>query len=257
MVQRAVLIRERAWTSISGLVELVSETTIGSTADELDVGVAETQAIVRWHDGAWWVQPCREGILLDAVRLTGEVSLSHGQLISSADRAWRVRFLLGEPAVARGEHRHVEHVVDRLTRVLHRRTAYRRLETMTSGVVMLIDIDWMKAINDRYGMLAGDATLERTANVIRDLVRWPNLVARYGGEEFMVLMPEATLAQGRVLADQIRAAAEPSFAFEDFTLTATISIGLAAHTGQGTPALRAADEALILAKQQGRNRVSG
>jgi len=258
MTPPAVLVREGTWNVRQAVFELVGEVSIGGLVDDVNVGAEGPLAKLAWDDRAWRIQPCSPAVLIDDVPLVGELSLRHGQAITSINpRGWKLRFLAADRDRALEELRHYEAVTDCMTGMLDRRIAYRVLERMTTGVVMLIDIDWLKCVNDQYGMMAGDAVIKRTAKLVRDRVAWPNLAARYGGEELVVLMPGSTLDDARVLAEEIRAAAEPPFVFEGEPLTAPVSIGLAIHAGEGTPALRAADEAMAQAKQQGRNRVVG
>lgn len=250
-----MLIREPAHDALQQVFELREETTIGGRGDGVDVASSPV-AVVTWRDGVWWIRPLDPDTLVDDAPLVGEVALRHGQTIERR-HIWRLRFLLGDRVRAREELRHVETFADGLTMLLNRRTAYAMLERMRAGMVMLADIDRLKQINDRCGMMAGDHTIRRTAAILRAHVAWPNLAARYGGEEFLVVMPDATIEAARTLAEQIRIAAEPSIVWEGERLVATLSIGLAPHTGDGTPALRAADEALGQAKGTGRNRVVG
>jgi diguanylate cyclase (GGDEF)-like protein len=253
----ALLIREPSHDTLQQVFELGEETTIGGLAHGVNVGSESPLATVSWRDGAWWIRPSVDGVLVDDVPLEGELALRHGQLISRPPR-WCLRFLLGDRARALDELRHINTVTDGLTMLLNRRALFQLLERTTAGVVMLIDIDWTKSINDRFGMMAGDRTIRRTAAILHAHVAWPDLVARYGGEEFVVVMPHATPDEARVLAEQLRLAAEPPFLFEGEPITATISIGFQAWLpGGGRATLEVADENLAAAKSTGRNRVVG
>lgn len=256
----AILVREATHDMLRAVFDVVAETTIGGMSEAVHVGADEVVAVVRWRDDAWWIARADTAPEVEVGHelLRGERVLRHGDAIESARRpGWRLRFLIGDRATALDELRHAETVLDGLTGLLDRRTAYRMLDRMTSGVVMLIDLDRLKQLNDRCGMMAGDAAIRRTAEIVKARVAWPAVAARYGGEELVVVMPEASLDDARALAEQIRVAAEPTFVFDDMTLEATVSIGLGVHTGSGTVALRAADEALAQAKTGGRNRVIG
>ncbi len=254
-----MLIRDPGWSTVRRVYELTGEATIGGLGEDidLDVGIQGPLAVVAWSDDRWRIRPCSPSVKLDELPLLDEVELRHGQTIADLERGWRLRFMVGDRESALDELRHVETVIDGLTHLLNRRVAYQMLERMTSGAVMLIDIDWLKMINDRYGMMAGDLSIRRTANILRAHVVWPDVVARYGGEEFVVLMPHRDLAEARAIAEQIRRASEATFEHEGELLTATVSIGVAAHIGEGRAALQAADQALADAKRQGRNRVVG
>jgi diguanylate cyclase (GGDEF)-like protein len=153
------------------------------------------------------------------------------------------------------EERHLRTVIDPLTKVLNRRALMTQLGRLRPpAALLLIDIDWMKRINDTYGFLGGDTTLRVTSARLRSCVTWPACVARIGGEEFVVVTPEDR-GVAVALAERIRVACEPAIAFEEFQLVATVSIGVAMLSGTALGALRDADEALIRAKTAGRNRV--
>ncbi len=127
--------------------------------------------------------------------------------------------------------------------------------------LLIIDIDFFKAINDSYGHDAGDDVLREFANRIRANIRGIDLASRYGGEEFVVVLPETDAALAYMVAERIRAhvAGEP-FLIYDRTkmIEVTISIGVASLLGAGDSPeqiLKRADQALYTAKRDGRNRV--
>jgi diguanylate cyclase len=124
--------------------------------------------------------------------------------------------------------------------------------------LLLLDIDYFKAINDFHGHPAGDEALRLLAGTIAGMVRHTDLAARWGGEEFAVLLPGTDQAGALSLAEALRAgiagrrlsigAASP--------VSVTVSIGAACFKpGEGATAwLARADVALYLAKQAGRDR---
>jgi two-component system cell cycle response regulator len=127
--------------------------------------------------------------------------------------------------------------------------------------VLILDIDYFKAVNDRYGHDAGDDVLREFSLRIRKSIRNIDLACRYGGEEFVIVMPETDMAVATMVAERIRRriATEP-FAIQQgaHNLEVTISIGIAAIGGEGDTAaaiLKRADTALYRAKRDGRNRV--
>jgi diguanylate cyclase (GGDEF)-like protein len=126
--------------------------------------------------------------------------------------------------------------------------------------LILLDIDYFKMINDRWGHGAGDEMLALVARRIEAEVRTGDIVSRVGGEEFMVL-PAATHAEHvAAMAERIRAAvAAASLTLEDGkVLQCTVSIGHACDPGDGVGWNRLvaeADAALYAAKHGGRNRV--
>lgn len=156
--------------------------------------------------------------------------------------------------------------LDALTGLANRRTFHGAitraialaLRKHTSLCVAFVDVDFFKRVNDSYGHDAGDEVLLHLAKVLADSARGSDMVARYGGEEFVILMPDSTLDGARAAAERIRERVEASYVpWNAHQLKATVSIGLAAfefHMNE-RQLLDAADKALYLAKQQGRNRV--
>jgi diguanylate cyclase (GGDEF)-like protein len=123
--------------------------------------------------------------------------------------------------------------------------------------VLVLDLDRFKQYNDRFGHLAGNDTLQRVAQVIRETVRAVDFPARYGGEEFAVIVPLADAGALARLAERIRANVEALPAPENGAQV-TISIGAAIHPADGASAealFHTADERLYEAKRLGRNRV--
>ncbi len=128
--------------------------------------------------------------------------------------------------------------------------------------LIMCDVDFFKLYNDNYGHPQGDACLATIGKVLSGLVKRPNdLACRYGGEEFTLILPETNLQAGRMMAEAIRHAVFQQMiphAHSQVTNRVTLSLGLATYTGQFNQIqalIKAADEALYLAKQQGRNRV--
>ena len=132
----------------------------------------------------------------------------------------------------------------------------------TPLAVVMVDVDEFKKYNDLYGHLEGDECLRQVARALRSAVQRPgDLVARYGGEEMVMLLPETDAEGAFEIAQQARlAVAELRIPHSAAALgLVSVSLGAAAWTPEpdGTPfeLLRAADEALYLAKQEGRNTV--
>ena len=159
-------------------------------------------------------------------------------------------------------------LTDDLTGLYNRRYALAHLEELIGraasdpSAVLLFDIDKFKWVNDTYGHVAGDDALRELAARTMRSVRSADLVARIGGEEFLVVMPESTLDVGVSVAERLRA----SIASQPFTIhesgerwPLTISIGVTTIAECGDTAaavLKRADDALYLAKNSGRNRVT-
>jgi diguanylate cyclase (GGDEF)-like protein/PAS domain S-box-containing protein len=132
---------------------------------------------------------------------------------------------------------------------------------------VMLDVDYFKQVNDRYGHAAGDALLQRMVTLCRVELRSRDVLARMGGEEFAILLPNATLDQAVAIAERIRASLEAAFTegsptFDDSApvpITGiTVSLGCAElnPSVMGVDALlHAADTALYDAKRGGRNQV--
>lgn len=122
-------------------------------------------------------------------------------------------------------------------------------------VVMIIDIDHFKRVNDQHGHLRGDEILKSMATVLRQAVRVTDVIGRWGGEEFLLLCPATELTDGVQLAGKLREQAEQRvrIGLEPVTL----SFGLTCVTESVSPELviQQADDALYAAKRNGRNRV--
>lgn len=126
--------------------------------------------------------------------------------------------------------------------------------------VVMIDIDNFKIFNDNYGHAVGDDALRIVADALLENVRPIDLVARYGGEEFCLLLPEANLKSGIGAGERTRKAIQQVEIRDAGGIPIppiTISAGLAEHKpGESAEALlKRADQALYLAKSQGRDRV--
>jgi two-component system cell cycle response regulator len=160
-------------------------------------------------------------------------------------------------------------ITDALTGLFNRRYMETHLATLMEQAasrgkplaLLILDIDYFKAINDGHGHDAGDDVLREFSLRIRKSIRNIDLACRYGGEEFVIVMPETDIAVAAMVAERIRRriATEP-FAIQEGArnLDVTISIGIAALAGPADTAaavLKRADTALYRAKRDGRNRV--
>lgn len=123
---------------------------------------------------------------------------------------------------------------------------------------MMMDIDHFKAVNDRYGHLAGDEVLRRTVDLARHGLRTSDALGRWGGEEFLALLRDCTLEDAVTVAEKIRReVAAALFLPGEGGLTLTVSMGVAQMApGETLDSLLARlDAALYRAKEGGRNRV--
>ncbi len=160
-------------------------------------------------------------------------------------------------------------VTDGLTGLYNHRRFYEALHTellrcerhkRPLGVVML-DVDFFKKVNDLLGHPAGDDLLRRLGEILSKDLRQTDLIARYGGEEFAVILPETTKAEAMQVAERMRLAVEAKANETDvWKQQVTVSLGVSTFPEDGHTTeqlLSAADQALYVAKRQGRNRVVG
>jgi diguanylate cyclase (GGDEF)-like protein len=127
--------------------------------------------------------------------------------------------------------------------------------------LLMMDLDGLKAINDRHGHFRGDEALRSVGDTIRAGVRVIDTAARYGGDEFVVVLPETDPTGAFVLAEKIRrGVADRSLGGPDLDLRTSLSIGVVAypHDGKTVDELMiTADQAMYASKRQGKNRVAG
>jgi diguanylate cyclase (GGDEF)-like protein len=125
---------------------------------------------------------------------------------------------------------------------------------------VMCDLDRFKNVNDTYGHQAGDAVLKQLARILRNEVREIDRAGRYGGEEFMLLLPGTVLDAAVTFAERVRKQIEGhTFTFDGGSIKRTASFGVSAwphpRIAHCDGLVRAADEALYVAKETGRNRV--
>lgn len=135
-------------------------------------------------------------------------------------------------------------------------------EEHTPLALIIIDIDYFKKFNDKFGHQIGDEVLKQVSRILMDSVKGQDRVARYGGEEFAIILPNTPLAGGLAVAENLRKAiAAKTIRRKDTgeTLpTVTISLGVAALHPKDKPEhlIKRADDALYMSKSGGRNKVT-
>ena len=168
-------------------------------------------------------------------------------------------------------------VIDPMTGLFNRRYAIPYLSRVISQhikggrsfAVMLADLDHFKAINDRFGHVAGDAVLTEAAHRLKNDLRAEDLIARIGGEEFLIVLPDASKKDAQIAAERLRKRIDATaFVLPEGagTTHVTVSIGVAVicqgvlrpHSGGDTTTtlLKLADDALYGSKGAGRNQVT-
>ncbi|MEN9579559.1 MAG: hypothetical protein RJA70_2568 [Pseudomonadota bacterium] len=161
--------------------------------------------------------------------------------------------------------------IDPLTELHNRGEVLRRFAVEISRArrdsrdlgVLMVDVDHFKRVNDTLGHAQGDQVLRQVAQVLRDDLRVTDVIGRYGGEEFVALLPQATDAGVRFLAERLRErVAQQEFVGDDHNLRVTVSVGgcvwpfeLLDPELSLEQCILPADQALYEAKRSGRNRV--
>lgn len=160
---------------------------------------------------------------------------------------------------------------DSLTNLLNRRAIHAHAESelslanrQSSAVsLLLLDIDYFKAVNDRYGHAVGDQALRFVADLLMQKKRLYDWAGRWGGEEFLLVLPKANLEEAARVAERIRASLEttPLVLPDGREVPLRVSLGVSSTLGQANSSLtvnqllQKADEALYAAKAAGRNQV--
>lgn len=156
---------------------------------------------------------------------------------------------------------------DSLTNMLNRRAFFecgsieveRSLRYKSSLAVMMLDLDHFKSVNDNYGHAVGDKTLLSVANTLKSMIRNVDIIGRIGGEEFALIVPHANLKMAIELAQRLRLGIEKvEIVIDDKPIKITACFGVTSINVKNDSldeALKRADKALYMAKDNGRNRV--
>ncbi len=205
--------------------------------------------------------------LLRVKRLHDELIASRAALQESLHREQRLRRHLRQEAAylkelcATDPLTHVQNVRAFTELLGHEFRVARRYEQKVS--MLMLDLDHFKVVNDNHGHPAGDYVLKELAVILKTSVRESDAVGRTGGEEFSILLPKADRRQARQFAERIRKKVrDRKFIVYGQTIHVTISIGSATFpedaeiTEEGMLCF-CADQALLAAKETGRDRVVG
>jgi len=157
--------------------------------------------------------------------------------------------------------------VDPLTGLWNRREVLSRLKEHIKHAgrfgeelsLLMLDIDYFKKVNDRYGHITGDDVLEKVAALMLHNIRDTDIAGRYGGDEFLIVLPRTNLPRGLSVAERLRQVIEAAEMRElqGNVFSITVSQGFCSYErGEDIFSLIArTDNALYRAKQKGRNRV--
>jgi diguanylate cyclase (GGDEF)-like protein/PAS domain S-box-containing protein len=143
---------------------------------------------------------------------------------------------------------------DRLDRALA-----RAIRTGNSVVLLFIDLDDFKPVNDRLGHALGDKLLQSVAERLRNCIRQADTVSRFGGDEFLVLLPDVPPSQDvGICAEKVFHSLQTAHDIGGHELRVTASVGVSSYpcdAADGTGLLKCADAAMYRAKSQGGNRI--
>lgn len=134
--------------------------------------------------------------------------------------------------------------------------AYRQHKPLS---LIMLDLDYFKTINDRFGHQKGDEVLKRVGKLLRNEIRKGGYTARYGGEEFVVVLPEARSDEAKITADRLRSLMKKvahEVELPENVVSASFGVGdLPDCASDADSLISAADTALLFAKRCGRDRV--
>lgn len=249
--------------------------------DAIEIGRdADADLVLRDPEVAWRharVVPVRDGWMIHDLESAPRGVVVNGARVSRVLLAADDRIQLGDTVLRFELHDRVELAFDaaieerisrdELTGLLSRRKFEMELGARLDAArvagdrvgLAVLDLDRLKAINDRHGHLVGAQVISEVGRAIGGVIRAPALACRLGGDEFAVALPGATLEAIEALAASIRdAVGALRLVHEGERLEVGISAGVAVGPAQGAEPfslLRAADEALLRAKRDGRGQV--
>jgi diguanylate cyclase (GGDEF)-like protein len=187
------------------------------------------------------------------------------ELMARVSAALRTKWLQDELRTRNAELDRVARI-DMLTNIYNRRHLDEHLRSVISAArrhdrtigVLIVDIDHFKNVNDEHGHLAGDAVLREVAARLAQAMRTEDALGRWGGEEFLAVLTDTPPEGVRVMAERLRQviAAAPFTLDDGSQIRVTVSVGHASGTEDAEVLVHRADDALYVAKAEGRNRVA-
>ena len=120
--------------------------------------------------------------------------------------------------------------------------------------LIIIDIDFFKKINDKYGHMKADELLKKLADVLKKQIRISDVLARFGGEEFVILLPETSLEKAKKLSARLKKAIHSDNMLKRYNLTVSGGITEFKKRDNKKRIKERADKALFKAKHEGRDR---
>lgn len=178
-----------------------------------------------------------------------------------------ILFIFGYILTARSAFQHKKLTqlasIDPLTRTLNKRsleeTIVNKIDTYKEhpekSVLMMLDLDNFKRINDTYGHSVGDNVLIEFTKLLEDITREEDTLYRFGGEEFVIISDKTTLEMTQNIAERIRKTIEESLAKEYDHMTVSIGLTEISKIDDKDSWLDRADQALYKAKENGRNKI--
>ena len=285
MIYRSpIFISGRYWGMLSTVYDapMLFQEIFGNINDErFDFAVRKAPAITAHHDDAIWGEQSlfeEDNIEVQQISVSGEpweiainpklapvegrtiVLLRGLSLLLALVLGWSIylalerRTLLAQiamydPLTGLPNRRLVE---DRLKRALRR----QKRNSRAVGVILFIDLDEFKRINDVHGHRAGDSVLQAVGAHITHALRDTDTIGRWGGDELLVLMENTDRATAEVLTERVRQVFELPVTYQDTTITVSASIGRAVFPDDGTSLIdlvRVADKRMYEDKQRRRD----
>jgi diguanylate cyclase (GGDEF)-like protein len=223
--------------------------------DELDPYFRSTTLVPLVHAGNFKAALC-------LVHYNQERPLPRNDMMMVADLADRVAVVVSHAELFAQVERQA--VTDPMTGLYNRRYFQEQLSKEIDRFqrfghafsLFIVDLDFLKKINDSLGHNSGDIAIKHIANVIKRNVRDVDTVGRFGGEEFVVLLPETDVQHARMVSERICAAIREKPIDDIGIITASLGSATYPHDAQDRDKLfELADQALFLAKRMGRNQV--